>query len=217
MKECPQTFGREKLQPRCCCIRKWCLLCCMWNLFKIYRWKQSDKHVCCRLKHIWRVLTGVLNLYEGVRQDGGDGSWRDSRRWLRGGDSGGGDGGAVWGTPLCLLPLLPLQTSPGKRKWHGMQRKYTWWRQTEIKKATQLMKKAKTEDKKTTTDKLWWTWNQLNEDETWTKCDVKLRRKGWDEWYKGVFVPRECLCQIIVDELTFIVIRKSLQALVDFM
>lgn len=34
--------------------------------------KEAKVGLCCRLGG--RVLTGVLDLYEGVRQDGGDGS-----------------------------------------------------------------------------------------------------------------------------------------------
>ena len=72
-----------------------------------------------------RVLTGVLNLYEGVRQGGCVGG--DGLRWLGGGDSGGGEGGAVWAAPLGFLPLLPLQrTRPPHRKWtSNMQQKST--------------------------------------------------------------------------------------------
>lgn len=71
--------------------------------------------------HSLSVLTGVLNLYERIRQDWCDGCWGDSLRWLRGGESWGGDWGAAWGAALSFLPLLPLYRSPSK----GMTRHAT--------------------------------------------------------------------------------------------
>lgn len=72
------------------------------------QWSDANTHSCERAS----VLTGVLYLYEGVGQDGGVGCWWDSLRWLRGGESWGGEGGAALG----FLPLLPL---PGWWWW--------WW------------------------------------------------------------------------------------------
>lgn len=125
------------------------------------------------------VLTGVLYLYEGVGQDGGVGCWWDSLRWLRGGESWRGEGGAALG----FLPLLPL---------HGWW--WWWWegvtRACNKKTHTNRNQKCNKINGKRKKQLNGWNLKQtmstmMKKMDVWTKEELKLKDVyGWNAFYK---------------------------------